>query len=88
MNSGNLVALVHRHPRYIVLLLFLLACSTLILIPWPSGASFDGYLPSKFRGSMSLEEFVAREELRYANLLADRQDLIEHYGPKPDQVDS
>lgn len=88
---NNLIAFVNRNPRYVVLLVFFLTCSsTLLLLQRPSGSytPIRGYLPSKFRGSMSLEEFVAQEEHRYSGLLADRHTLIKHYGPNPDQVDS
>lgn len=79
---SNLPGFVHRNPRYVALLAFFLVCSTILLIPRGS------YIASKFRGDMTLEQFVAEEEQRYATFLADRHELIKDYGPNPDQVDS
>jgi hypothetical protein len=75
-----------RNPIYTSLVVFFLLCSTLLLLPWHSGLVGD--IPSKFRGSMTVEMFVKEEELKYASLLARRHSMIQHYGPSPDQVDS
>ena len=85
---NNVLGFVNRNPRYVILLIFFLTCSTTLLLIQRPLTPIRGYLPSKFRGSMSLEEFVAQEELRYSNFLADRHALIKHYGPNPDQVES
>ncbi|KAI0697284.1 methyltransferase domain-containing protein [Cytidiella melzeri] len=66
----------------------------LLLISWDGSslpdlaASFSEYLPAKFRGGMSLEEFVQREEESYQLALRDRQEMIALYGPDPKMIDS
>ena len=84
-----LPAFVHRNPRYTVLLIFVLVCSTFLLIPFhaPSVAPYADYLPSKFRPGVSLEEWVRREEIHYGETLRARKDMITKYGPEPSKVD-
>ncbi|KAI0338247.1 hypothetical protein BDW22DRAFT_1363121 [Trametopsis cervina] len=80
-----------RNPRYITLLFVFLATSALLLIaPWesPSLRRISDYLPTRFRGGMSLDEFVAREEANYQQILLDRQEMIRAYGPDPKVIDS
>lgn len=82
-----LPAFVHRNPRYSVLLLFVLVCSTFLLLPLHP-APYADYVPSKFRpAGMSLEEWVRREDLHYAEVLKGRKQLIQQYGPEPAQLD-
>ncbi|EKM54909.1 uncharacterized protein PHACADRAFT_147193 [Phanerochaete carnosa HHB-10118-sp] len=90
LGTNNFVIYVNRHPRYALFLVVFLALSTLLLLPWHSAAplSISAYVANKFRGSMSLEEFIRQEELRYADVLAERHALIKHHGPSPDEVDS
>lgn len=82
-STTSLVVLVNNHRRYVILLVSLLAFSTLLLLPWHAAS-----LPHRFRGSTSLEEFISQEELRYSSVLIDRQAFIQQYGPNVDQVES
>jgi hypothetical protein len=85
-----------RNPRYLFLLGSFLFCSTLLLIvPWNSDtipdltSKFVDYLPTKYRGRMSLDEFVQREEEAYQQLtLPDRQKMMDMYGPEPEKIQS
>ena len=95
MGAVTLPAFVHRNPRYTILLIFVLVCSSLLLIPGPvhmppamSPSKYVDYIPSKFRsGGQSLEEWVRREEAHYAEVLKGRRQLIQKYGPDPARVD-
>ena len=90
-HKGGLTAFTQRHPRYVFLVLFFLACTAYILFPWSSDPSkafqLSGYLPTKFR-SMTLETFIKEEEMRYAGMLSARTAMIKNFGPSADQVES
>ena len=89
LSNSAAAAFVNRNPRYVTLLAFVLICSTLLLVPWHSSSlpRLQEYIPSKFRGHMSLEEFVRQEEVYYADMLSARAEMIKDYGPTPDKVD-
>lgn len=91
-----LPAFVQRHPRYSGLLVFVLLCSTLLLIPFHSSAPPallgpphpDSDSNSKYHPGVSLEEWVRNEELHYQDVLKGRRWLIDDLGGDPNKIDS
>ncbi len=76
-----------RHPRYTGLLVFVLLCSTFLLMPFHSpDLPYPGSL-SKYHPGVPLEEWVRREELHYMDVLAGRKWLIERYGGDITKID-
>ena len=96
----TLPAFVHRNPRYTILLIFVLVCSSFLLLPHPDSSSLSSTFSSssasayvnavtnKFRPQgQSLEQWVADEEMHYNEFLEKRHAFIQKYGPEPAQVD-
>lgn len=76
-----------RHPRYAIVLAFLLASSLYLILPLsgPPG----GFTPLRFANNdfTDLSYRMAQAEVIYERTIQERAGLIERYGPKASEID-